>query len=72
MIIFEQENIMSTKLSHEPKAGGGYNILVNGTIIDSTDTLKEARNMIAKIKRESKRSNLIHKYFKYSGDFNQK
>lgn len=63
---------MSTKLSHEPKAGGGYNILVNGTIIDSTDTLKKARNMIAKIKRESKRSNLIHKYFKYSGDFNQK
>lgn len=63
---------MSKQFSHAPKAGGGYEIMFGTNVIDSADTLKEARNKIAKYKREMKFSNLISKYFTYSDDFKKK
>lgn len=63
---------MSKQFSHAPKDGGGYNVLFGTNVIDSAATLKEARNKIAKFKRDAKFSNLTFKYFKFSNDFKKK
>lgn len=63
---------MSKQFTHAPKAGGGYEIMLGTNVIDSADTLKEARNKIAKFKREMKFSNLVNKYFNYSDSLKKK
>ncbi|AMM43600.1 hypothetical protein FDG95_gp391 [Pectobacterium phage vB_PcaM_CBB] len=63
---------MSKQFTHAPKAGGGYEIMFGNNVIDSADTLKEARNKIAKFKREMKFSNLVNKYFNYSDNLKKK
>ncbi|AFC21477.1 hypothetical protein GAP32_029 [Cronobacter phage vB_CsaM_GAP32] len=63
---------MSRRFSYAAKADGGYQVLFEGTVIDNASTVKEARNKIAKIKRDAKHSNLVNKFFSYSKDFKQK
>lgn len=63
---------MAKQFSYASKDGGGYQVLFEGTEIDTASTVKEARNKIAKLKRDAKYSNLTHKYFKFSNDFKQK
>lgn len=56
------------KLQYSKNSFGTYDINLGTNIIGTRGTVKEARNLIAEIKRNIKHSNLVNKVFQYSNN----
>lgn len=59
---------MLKKLKYSKNQNGLYDVTLGTNIVGTTTTVKEARNKIAEIKRNAKRSNLITKLYLYSNN----